>query len=230
MHGIGSDSSPLQACCQLPCVQHVGQFAVTVILEGSKGAGGWAAELSHAQAASTVCRGGDDDHTARGAALQALQQQSGQQEVAQVVHLERQAETILRRAPGAHSCVGSAWCGCWVWGSPCNAVLCCSPALLMRRCRWGSCCRKAVAKACTEWRLLRSRGMKSTSGFPVSCNGGGGRRGLQGMAMGWPKGGVCWGWPHLGVLEMHWEYGRRVTVGCAMWMHHTYQGRAKGGS
>lgn len=67
--------------------------------------------------------------------------------------------------------------GWWVWGgSLCNAVLCCSPALLMRRCRWGSRCRKVVAKACTEWRLLRSSGMKSTLGFPVSCGGGGGGR------------------------------------------------------
>lgn len=124
MHGIGGDPGALQACCQLPGMQHVGQFAVTVVLEGSKGAGGWAAELGHAQAAGTVCRRGDDDHTARGAALQALQQQLSQQKVAQVVHLEGQAETILCRAPGAHSCVGSVRCGCWVWGGGPYAMRC----------------------------------------------------------------------------------------------------------
>lgn len=48
------------------------------------------------------------------------------------------------------------------------------------------------------------------------------------MAMGWLKGGLCWGWPHMGVLEMHWGYGRGVTVGCTAYIRGVPRGDPRG--
>lgn len=108
VHGVGGHLGALQARGQLAGVQHVGQLAVAVALEGGQGAGGRAAQRGGVQAAGAVRGGGDDDHAAGSAALQPLQEQLGEQEVAQVVDLEGEAEAVLRRPPGAHPCGGAA--------------------------------------------------------------------------------------------------------------------------
>lgn len=111
VHGVGGHLGALQARGQLAGMQHVGQLAVAVALEGGQGAGGRAAQRGGVQAAGAVRGGGDDDHAAGSAALQPLQEQLGEQEVAQVVDLEGEAEAVLRRPPGAHPCGGAAGSG-----------------------------------------------------------------------------------------------------------------------
>lgn len=210
VHGVAGDLGALQASGQLAGVQHVGQFAVTVVLEGREQPRGRPAQALGVQAAGAVGAGGHDEHPAGSAALQPLQQQLRQQEMAQVVHLEGEAEAVLCRAPSAHSCGGSRQWQLTVVPRGCTGDLGArhSPALLMRRCRWGSWRRKVLAKALTERRLARFRCMNCTSLFPVSC----GRSGAWGRARGGPRGVPCPGWAGAGACSGDWIWPKGCSV------------------
>lgn len=108
VHSVACHLGSLQPRGQLTGVQHIGQFAVTVVLEGGPQPRRWVAQSIEAQAAGAVGAGGDYDDATGSAALQPLQQQLSEQEMAQVVHLEGEAEAVLCCAPDAHPCKGGS--------------------------------------------------------------------------------------------------------------------------
>lgn len=103
MEAVAGDLAALQPPGQLPGEQDVAQLAVAVLPVGLPEAAALSRipevhQEAEVQLAPSVGAGGHVDHAARPAGLQPLQKQQGQQEVAQMVDPEHQAEAVVRLA------------------------------------------------------------------------------------------------------------------------------------